>query len=229
MPFAVAGTTITIGGNEFDVLIAIFGLTGLAWGLVSDRIAARWPAHEDGTVRAVDWRTPVVAIFAAAALAAVPARFDDLAERILFGGFFAVCALLMATDLDQRLMPDELTLPLIVLGAVALVWGGDSLVARSPAWLAVVGAIAIPGLMLAASVPFGEGAFGGGDVKFLVGAGLLLGLVRIVLSVFAGVILAGVVIVMLLIARRVTLKSYVPFGPFLIAGVIWVVLLPAAS
>lgn len=229
MSFAATVAPMTIGGNEFDALIAVYGLGGLVWGLVSDRIAARWPAHEDGTVRAVDWRTLVVAIFGAAALAAVPARFDDLAERILFGGFFAVCVLLMATDLDQRLMPDELTLPLIALGALALVWGGNSLVSRSPAWMAVVGAIAIPGLMLAASLPFGEGAFGGGDVKFLVGAGLLVGLVRIALSVFSGVILAGVAIVLLLIARRVTLKSHIPFGPFLIAGVVWVALLPAAS
>lgn len=220
---------MTIGGSSFDGFVAVFGLAGLVWGLVSDRIAARWPAHEDGSVRRVDWRTPVVAIFAAAALAAVPTRFGDPAERILFGGYFAACVLLMATDLDQRLMPDELTLPLIVVGALALLWGGDSLVSRSPAWLAVVGAIAVPGLIFAASLPFGEGAFGGGDVKFLIGAGLLLGFVRIILSVFAGVILGGVVIVGLLIARRVTLKSYVPFGPFLIAGVVWVALLPATS
>ncbi|MFI5259433.1 MAG: prepilin peptidase [Candidatus Limnocylindrales bacterium] len=216
-------------GAGFDALVLVFGLIGAVWGVVSDRIAARWPAHEDGSVRAVDWRTPVVAILAAAALAAVPARFDDPAERILFGGFFAACVLLMATDLDQRLMPDEVTLPLIVVGALALVWGGDSLVSRSPAWIAVLGAIAVPGLMWAASLPFGEGAFGGGDVKFLVGAGLLLGLIRIVLSVFSGALLAGVVIVVLLVARRVTLKSYIPFGPFLIAGVIWAALLPAAS
>jgi prepilin signal peptidase PulO-like enzyme (type II secretory pathway) len=212
-----------------DPLVPVLGLAGLVWGVAADRIAARWPAHEDGSVRSLDWRTPVVAVFAAAAMAAVPMRFGDPGQRLLFGVFFAACALAMATDLDQRLIPDVVTVPLIVLGAVALVWGGDSLVSRSPAWTAVLGAVAVPGLILAASLPFGEGAFGGADVKFLVAVGLLSGLIRIAIAAFAGAMIGGVVVVALLITRRVTLRSYVPFGPFLILGAVWAVLLPASS
>jgi leader peptidase (prepilin peptidase)/N-methyltransferase len=83
--------------------------------------------------------------------------------------------------------------------------------------------------LLLGSLPFGEGAFGGGDVKFLAAAGLVGGALRLVLAVFAGVILSSVVILALLAARRITLKSYIPFGPFLIAGVVWGILLPSAS
>jgi leader peptidase (prepilin peptidase)/N-methyltransferase len=212
-----------------DPFLFVFGAAGLIWGVASDRISARWPAHEDGSVRRVGWRSVVVVVFAVAALAAVPIRFGDPGQRLLFGVYFGVCVLLMATDLDQRLMPDVLTLPLIALGAVALVWGGDSLVSRSPAWMAVLGAIGVPALLFIASLPFGAGAFGGGDVKFLVAVGLLSGLVRIVLAVFAGAILSGVVIFALLLARRITLKSYVPFGPFLIAGAVWAAMLAASS
>ena len=212
-----------------DPLLFVFGAAGLIWGVASDRISARWPAHEDGSVRRVGWQSVVVAVFAVAALAAVPIRFGDPGQRLLFGVYFGVCVLLMATDLDQRLMPDVLTLPLIALGAVALVWGGDSLVSRSPAWMAVLGAIGVPALLFIASLPFGAGAFGGGDVKFLVAVGLLTGLVRVVMTVFAGAILGGVVIFALLLARRITLKSYVPFGPFLIAGAVWAAMLAASS
>jgi leader peptidase (prepilin peptidase)/N-methyltransferase len=229
VPFAAIGTSVAIGGREVDLMMVLFGLVGLAWGFGADRIAARWPAHEDGSVRKVDWRTPVVALFAVVAMAAVPARFGDPGQRLLFGVFFAACVLLIATDLDQKLLPDVVTLPLILLGAAALAWGGDSLVSRSPAWTAVLGAIVVPGLMLLASLPFGEGAFGAGDVKFLVAVGLLAGLVRIFIAVFAGAMLGGVVVFALLIARRVTLRSYVPFGPFLIIGAVWAVLLPASS
>ena len=212
-----------------DPLAFLFGAAGLIWGVASDRISARWPAHEDGSVRRVDWRSVVVVAFGAIALAVVPIRFGDPGQRLLFGVYFGVCVLLMATDLDQRLMPDVLTLPLIALGALALVWGGDSLVSRSPAWMAVAGAIGVPAVLFIASLPFGEGAFGGGDVKFLVAVGLLSGLVRIVVSVFAGAMLSGVVIFGLLLTRRITLKSYVPFGPFLIAGALWAAMLPASS
>jgi leader peptidase (prepilin peptidase) / N-methyltransferase len=215
------------GGPQ--LLTVLFGLAGLAWGTVADRIAARWPAHEDGSRRGLDWRTIVIAAFGAAALAAVPERFDDAAQRALFGAFFAALVLGMATDLDQRLLPDVLTVPLMIAGALALAWGGNSLVARSPWLLAVAGAVIVPGILFAASIPFGAGALGGGDVKFLVGAGLMLGLIRLLIAVFCGAILGGVVVAGLLVARRITLHSYVPFGPFLIAGVVWATLLPAST
>jgi leader peptidase (prepilin peptidase)/N-methyltransferase len=189
-----------------EPLAVALGLVGAVWGFVADRISARWPAHEDGSVRRVDWRTPIVVIFGALAL-----------------------VLLMATDLDQRLLPDVVILPLFVVGAAALVWGGDTLVNRQPAWLAIAVAIGLPLVLYVASLPFGEGAFGGGDVKFLAGIGLLTGALRLVLAVFVGALLSGVVIVALLGAKRITLKSYVPFGPFLIIGAIWAALLPAAS
>jgi leader peptidase (prepilin peptidase)/N-methyltransferase len=212
-----------------ESLALVLGLCGAVWGVASDRISARWPAHEDGSVRSVDWRTPVVAIFGALALAAVPIRFGDPAERALFGVVFAALVLMMATDLDQKLLPDVLTLPVFVVGAAVLVWGGDSLVNRQPPLLAIAAAIGIPLLLFAASLPFGEGAFGGGDVKFLAGIGLLVGALRLVLAVFVGALLSGLVILALLAAKRVTLKSYIPFGPFLILGAVWAALLPAGS
>ena len=212
-----------------EPLAVALGLVGAVWGFVADRISARWPAHEDGSVRRVDWRTPIVVIFGALALAAVPVRCGDSSERALFGAVFAALVLLMATDLDQRLLPDVVILPLFVVGAAALVWGVDTLVNRQPAWLAIAVAIGLPLVLYVASLPFGEGAFGGGDVKFLAGIGLLTGALRLVLAGFVGALLSGVVIVALLGAKRITLKSYVPFGPFLIIGAIWAALLPAAS
>jgi leader peptidase (prepilin peptidase)/N-methyltransferase len=204
-------------------------LAGGAWGIAADRISARWPAHEDGSVRDVDWRTVVVVVFGAAALAAVPIRFGDVAEWLLFGAVFVTFTLQMATDLDQRLLPAVLTLPVIAVAALAIVWGGNSLVNRQPALLAVGVAIVLPAVLYLLSKPFGEGAFGEGDVTFLVGAGLLLGGLRLVLAVFAGVMVSAVVIGLLLLTRRISLRSYVPFGPFLIIGTLWAALLPAAS
>jgi leader peptidase (prepilin peptidase)/N-methyltransferase len=212
-----------------DPIVLAFGLCGAVWGVAADRIAARWPAHADGSVRGVDWRSALVVAFGAVALAMVPVRFDAVGERALFGCYCAALVLLLGTDLDQRLMPDVITLPLILLGLAALAWGGDSLVARQSPWLALVGALAVPGALFLLSVPFGEGAFGIGDVKLLVSAGLVAGLARLVIAAFIGAILCGVAIVLLLAARRVTLKSYIPFGPFLIAGAVWAMLLPASS
>lgn len=210
-------------------LALALGIGGLAWGIVSDRIAARWPAHEDGSVRAVDWRTPVVGIVGAVALAAVVTRYTDAADRLLFGVYFAALVLLLATDLDQRLLPDGVTLPLAGLALVAVLAGANPLLLHQPVWMPYAGAVVVPLALFALSVPFGEGALGIGDVKLLLGVGLLAGLYRSVIAVVSGAMLAGVVVVILLAARRITLKSFIPFGPFLILGAFWALLLPTAA
>ncbi len=217
-------------------IVVALAVVGAAWGLVADRIAARWPVHEaeigeDGTVvrsagwvRAADWRTLAVALVSGASLAAVGWRYPELAASLLFGAFATACALMLATDLDQRLLPDVLTLPVIPVAFVASLAGWNPLVAPVDLPLAVVAAVAVPTVLYVASIPFGSGAFGLGDVKFLVGAGLLAGVGPFLAGVVAGVLLAGVVLVVLLALRRITLRTYVPYGPFLIVGILWGIL-----
>ena len=218
-------TTFVVAGMAVDdhALAAALGIVGMAWGLVADRIGARWPAHEDGGTRRLDWRTPVVALLGGAALAALPLRVADAGQVLLFGGYFLALILLLATDLDQRLLPDLVTLPLIAVTLVLAVGGWNPLVSGQLG-LAVVAALAIPGFLFAVSIPFGSGAIGIGDLKLLVSVGLLTGLARSVAGLVVGALAAGVVIGVLLVLRRVTLRTYIPFGPFLIIGAFWAVL-----
>ena len=216
---------LTIAGVTLDerAEAVILGGIGVAWGLVADRIGARWPAHDDGSVRPVDWRTPVVAALGGIALGALALRLADPSHLLLFGGYFLALTLLLATDLDQRLLPDLVTLPLIVVTLVAAVAGWNPLVAGQLGWAAVA-AIAIPGVLYLISIPFGAGAIGMGDLKLLISVGLLTGLSRSVAGLVVGALAAGVVIGVLLLLRRVTLRTYIPFGPFLIIGAFWAVL-----
>ncbi len=64
-----------------------------------------------------------------------------------------------------------------------------------------------------------------GDVKFLAGMGLLVGGERAVGGTLVGLLLGGVVLAILLVTRRIGRRSYVPFGPFLILGALWAVLI----
>ena len=79
----------------------------------------------------------------------------------------------------------------------------------------------MPGVIYLASIPFGAGAFGIGDVKLLVGVGLMSGAIRAVTGLVSGLFAAGLVLVVLVATRRITLRSYVPYGPFLIFGAVW--------
>jgi len=156
---------------------------------------------------------------------ALPSRFTEPGPVLLFGAWFLVLQLLLATDLDQRLLPDLITLPMIPVAFVVVVLGWSPLVPTGELPLAIVAALVIPAVLFVLSIPFGAGAIGLGDIKLLVSVGLLTGLQRAVLGVVTAALLSGVVVIALLAARRVTLKSYIPFGPFLIVGAFWSVLL----
>lgn len=221
---------------EPPVLAVGLGIAGAAWGLAADRIGARWPAHEAevdeggaavrpaGWVRPVDWRTVTVVLLGGTSLGALALRFTDPVALAIFGTFFAALTLLLATDLDQRLLPDLITLPAIPLALVIALAGLNPLVPPGALPAAILAALAIPAVLFAVAIPFGAGAIGTGDLKLLVSVGLLTGLARAVTGVVVGALVAGVVLAILLAARRITLRSYVPFGPFLIAGAYWAVL-----
>jgi leader peptidase (prepilin peptidase)/N-methyltransferase len=205
-------------------LVIVLALVGGAWGFAADRIAARWPAHEDGSVRPIDWRTPVVVVVGALSLGALTLRFADPVPAAVFGAYLVALVLLLATDLDQRLLPDVITLPAIPLAFVFSLSGLNPLVPVGVLPIAVGVAIAVPLLLWLVSIPFGAGAIGQGDLKLLVSVGLMVGPLRLVYGAIYGALLAGVVLVVLLLLRRITLKTFVPYGPFLIIGAIWAVL-----
>ena len=205
-------------------LVIVLGVVGGAWGFAADRIAARWPAHDDGWVRPIDWRTPGVVVVAALSLGALTVRFVDPLVAAVFGAYLVALVLLLATDLDQRLLPDVITLPAIPLAFVFSLSGLHPLVPIGVLPIAVGVAIAVPLLLWLVSIPFGAGAIGQGDLKLLVSVGLMVGPLRLVYGAIYGALLAGVVLVVLLLLRRITLKTFVPYGPFLIIGAIWAVL-----
>jgi leader peptidase (prepilin peptidase)/N-methyltransferase len=142
----------------------------------------------------------------------------------VFGAWFVTLVVGLATDLDQRVLPDELTLPVIPLALLYGISGLNPLVGGA-LLLAVIAAVAIPAVLYLPSIPFGAGAFGMGDVKFLAGMGLLVGGERAVSGTLFGLLVAGVVLLVLLATRRIGRRSFIPFGPFLIIGALWAVLI----
>ena len=212
-----------------EPLAVVLGAVGLGLGLGADRLATAWPEHDDEHPpgRAIDWRTAVAGIVGAIALGLLPLRFggDPLAIAI-FGAWFVTLIIGLATDLDQRLLPNVLTLPVIPVALLYAISGRNPLVGDE-LLPALVAAVVIPLLLYLPSIPFGAGAFGIGDVNLLAGMGLMLGGSRALGAVIVALLLAGVVLLVLLATRRVSRHSYVPFGPFFIIGALWAVLIRA--
>jgi leader peptidase (prepilin peptidase)/N-methyltransferase len=204
-----------------EPLAVVLALAGAAWGYVADRIGARWPEHDDGSVRAVDWRTVVVIGVGAAAQYAIGLRFAAPFPLLWFVLFGAALTVLLATDLDQRLLPDEITLRLIPFAAAVTFLGLNPLVPTAEYLPAIGAAILFPLALYVLSIPFGAGAVGVGDLKLMVSVGLLSGFYRAFVGLVYGALLLGLVVVILLVTRRVGMKSFIPMGPFLIIGALW--------
>ena len=159
----------------------------------------------------------------AASFAACYLEFDNVAQALIGGAFCLAFLALVATDLEQRLLPDRIVLTGVLL-AVGTAWLLPGMTITD---VLLGGAIAIgvaAGLLIV-SLPFGSGALGMGDLKVMVLMGVLLGPRPLIVAVFIATLSAGLVAAVLLLARRRRFGDYMPHGPFLalaaIAGLLW--------
>jgi leader peptidase (prepilin peptidase)/N-methyltransferase len=189
---------------------AVFGGIGAA----AERLASVWPADE-ASRRGPGVRTLAVALAAALGAAGIAARSELPAWATgVYLLALAILTLLVATDLEQRRLPHVLLDPLIVLG-VAFVPFNPTV---EPIW-SLVGALAAVAFLGALALVV-RGGLALGDLYLVAPLGLLLGWPAIFTALFAAGLLAALTSLVLLVARRVGLRSYIPFGPFLVGGAV---------
>jgi leader peptidase (prepilin peptidase)/N-methyltransferase len=131
---------------------------------------------------------------------------------------------LSVIDLDLFLLPKRLVYPLLVataalLGVAALVDGDGSAFGR-----ALVGSLGAWAALLVLHL-VSPTAMGFGDVRLALLIGLDLGWLgasEVILGIFAGFLLASVIGLLLLVTRKRGRRDAVPFGPFLAAGTLFV-------
>ena len=168
----------------------------------------------------------VLELTTAAVLALLVGRFGGQPEILALGFFGVLGVALAAIDIAVKRLPDNLTLPaypiLIVLLAVAAISGHD----LSALGRALLGGLALSGAFLALALAR-PGQLGGGDVKLAGLAGLALGWLgwpALISGAALGFVLSAIVSLVLLAARRTTLRSAICFGPFLVGGALLAVL-----
>jgi leader peptidase (prepilin peptidase)/N-methyltransferase len=191
------------------------------------------PPFPAKTLRQAPRLTAAAIVVAAAWLAALALRTGPSPLLPAMAYLAAIAVPLAVTDIRHRRLPDRLTLPSYPaaagLLAIAAAWtpgGGHRLLG------AVTGLAATLGLYLLAAwlVP----GTGWGDVKLSGVLGLYLGWYGapvLVAGLFAGVLFHALFGTALIAARRATLKTRIPFGPFMLAGAMTAILAfsPTAS
>lgn len=185
-------------------------------------------------------RYPLVELSCAAAFVAVSWRYGWSPAGLKWVVFDALLIVLFWTDLEERLLPDELTLGGMLLGLIFAgfvpVPGflGDLLLPLQSVWRsflnAVLGAVllAVPMWLLALiyeRVRQREG-LGLGDVKLLLLIGVFLGFEQGMTALLLGAVAGSVIgLVYILWRRKAALTYELPFGSFLCAGAVLMPLL----
>ncbi|WP_375401000.1 prepilin peptidase [uncultured Amnibacterium sp.] len=198
----------------------------LSWLLLRGRcrncasaISARYPVVEAATAV---FFVLVVLVFGPAVVAAhtPPAAIGAALALVAYLYLAAISCALTLIDLDVHRLPDRIVLPAygvgaVLLGASALMRGQLGNLLGAAVGLAALGLLY---LLLAFVKP---GAMGMGDVKLAGVLGLFLGwlgLPQLAIGAFAGFLLGAVFGVLLLLTRRATRASAIPFGPWMLAG-----------
>jgi len=141
-------------------------------------------------------------------------RFGLSPRGILCALYLWILALVVVTDLEHRRIYDAVMLPAIALSALA---------APVSPWLEG-GAIGAWGMGLSAFVFFfglavvTRGGIGGGDATLAAFIGLTAGFPRGLRALSWGALMAGAFALGLLLSRRGTFKTPIPYGPFLALG-----------
>ncbi len=163
-------------------------------------------------------------LFAAAAWWVIAKEPATLAGGILtfaaYAWFAAISIALTMIDLDTRRLPNTIVLPsLAVLAALllatAIVTGDYAALLRA----AIGGSALFAFYTLLGFIR--PGAMGGGDIKLAAIVGLMLAWIgwgAFAVGAFAAFVLGGVIGIAIMLSRRGTRKTAIPFGPFMLIG-----------
>jgi leader peptidase (prepilin peptidase) / N-methyltransferase len=166
---------------------------------------------------AIHWRYPAVEALTGALFACLAILDGPTALLLLHFVFVAALILVSDIDIQTRLIPDVIVLPVAIIGLAGMI-------ALDPArwWVWPAASFGAAGFLLVIGVVYEwlrkvEG-MGMGDVKLAFCMGAYLG-VAVVPALFAGFLLgsvAGIVVAF----RGGSAKSAIPFGPFLATGAV---------
>jgi leader peptidase (prepilin peptidase)/N-methyltransferase len=200
--------------HEVNPGVIAVGALFAALGVAADRLASVWPSDEARR------RAPGVGTLGLAAASGLAGATVMIRSQLpwwataAYLAWLGLLVLLTATDLEQRRLPHLLLDPLIALAIVFLPF--NPAVEPLDALIGAAASVAFLGV-LAIGV---RGGLALGDLYLVAPIGSMLGWPAIFTALFAAAFLAAGTSLVLLATRRVGMRSYIPFGPFLVAGAV---------
>ncbi len=167
----------------------------------------------------ISWQYPLVEL-ATAILFVLIFWHLDFGFDLAFGFWILISSFLIVIfvyDLKHFIIPDKVVFPAII---IALIFNFQFLIFNqfsifNSLILSAIGASAFFLFIVLVS----QGKWMGiGDIKLAFLMGLLLGFPYILVALFLSFLIGAIIGIGLILAKRKTMKSEVPFGPFLVIG-----------
>ncbi|MBI2453484.1 prepilin peptidase [Candidatus Peregrinibacteria bacterium] len=174
---------------------------------------------------------PSIEILTALFFALIFIKFNPFTEEILNAGTkeialsmtmliiaFIYAGILIATffyDLLYMEIPDKILIPGIIFALTSTIFP------FSPHLIDGLIGASIPVVFFGLQILISKGKWiGAGDLRIGAFMGLILGYKGVLLALFLGYIIGAIVSSFLLLTKKTTLKTQIPFGPFLVIGTI---------
>jgi leader peptidase (prepilin peptidase) / N-methyltransferase len=157
---------------------------------------------------------PLVELITGFLFAGLYYRYGVSVQWLAYAVYLSALLIITVIDLYHQIIPNELSLPGIVVGFLFCLLTGDILW-----WESLLGVLLGGGLFFLIAFIYekwsGREGLGGGDVKLLAMMGAWQGYQSILLIIVLSSAIGSIVGIGLMIAQGKNLKTAIPFGPFL--------------
>lgn len=142
-------------------------------------------------------------------------RFGLSIELFTFLVFISLLIPISFIDLQTTLIPDSLSISGIILGLIFAVFRGIALISLIGA---AAGAVLIFIIIVAGRKVYKQEVMGYGDIKLTAMIGAFVGWAGVLLTIMIGSFLGAVYGLIQIKRGKLTMKSQIPFGPYLAIG-----------
>ncbi len=170
-------------------------------------------------------RYPIVEFLTGAVWVVLFLRFGLTFESAVLIYLFTILIPILFIDLDHMIIPNGLVLAGLVAGVAVFFYNlflPFGLFSPSYWYTPLLGMVSASGFLLLVAVLglfiYKSTAMGMGDVKLFIPIGLVLGWKLTLVALFLSTLLGAAAGIVFMIAKRLSRKSQMPFGPYIIAG-----------
>ncbi|NLL89342.1 MAG: prepilin peptidase [Firmicutes bacterium] len=162
----------------------------------------------------ISWQYPIIELTTAVGFALYASREVSLPALVSKLLFFSLLLVASTIDLEHKILPNAITIPGIMIGAVLAFLGWSV-----PIGASLLGLISCAGFLLVLALA--TKGMGMGDVKFAGLIGVFIGPLPALGSIFIASLAGTVFGLIYLLITRQGRNTPIPFGPFLALGALF--------